>query len=501
MSASGGRGCIFACARSARPLRASSPVRARVLPSLLVLALAWLTPTLARAAGGVSRETFESVLTGFAIVGAAYLISHLVFERLARRYAIVSGVEYLLLGALAGPVFGLISGSVRTSLHPFMVLGTSALAMMAGMELDLRKGGFRARDLAIAALIVGVTAALFLGPPALAFLYLGRPDLADAWILPLVAALSVALIADAGPVRAFTAFFAARGPELARAERVAALLTAAGLVAFGSLFCFSDGLRPGWVHDGDTALRLAILQTALGLCLGGVFTLFLRRRLSHEQRLTVVIGMITFAAGLAYFIHISAIAANFLVGVVVANASRQSGEVRGMLREIRRPFYIVLFFFTGVDLIIDVPIYAYALALPYVLLRLWGRRLGGALGRRFEARSHIPSNLGNALTAPGGLSIGVCLMILLFFASASAGSPAAAPELAAAADAVAATAPEVVTEVGDAAPMRIITAALIVGVVLSEVMAYVLTRRWILDAADVAPERATRRGGFTDEEG
>ena len=428
--------------------------------------MAALTPGAAQAA--VANETFERILTGFAIVGVAYLVSHLLFERIARRFAVVSGVEYVLLGALAGPAFGLISGEVRTSLHPFMVLGTSAIGMSAGIELVLRRGSLR--DLVAAGMISAATAVAVAGPPLLGLLWLGTAEDLFVWALPLVAAVAVALCADVGPVRAFAAFFDADTPEIQRAERVAAFASAIGIVTFGALFCLSDGLGPGPNYDAPTALRLAAFQTLAGALIGVVFTVFLRQRLSAERLLTVVIGMVIFTAGLAYFVHVSALATNFLVGVVVANASGQAGEVRRMLRGIRRPLYIVLFFFVGLDLIVDVPWWSHLLALPYVYLRLWGRRIGGALARRVGGAG--ASNLGHALIAPGGLSVGLCLMTLLFFA-----------------------------EGGYDPTMRQAVAALVAGVVLSELLAYMLTRRWIIDAADVPPERAGRSGFFASEGG
>lgn len=454
---------------SARSPRSAAALRRRSLGlvgALLGLVGA-LAPGAAWASGGVEGETFERILTGFAIVGAAYLVSHVVFERVSRRLGIVSGVEYVLLGALVGPVFELISGDVRAGLHPFMVLGTSAIGMSAGIELDLRRGGYTLRDLLAASIIVVVTAAVVVGPPALGLWWFGTPEDLFVWSLPLLAAAAVALVADASPLRAFAAFFDAKSPEIGRAQRLASLSSAAGILSFGALFWLSDGLGPGPSYDSQEALRLLAFQFGAGALIGAIFAIFLRQRLSPERLLTVAIGMVIFTAGLAYFVHVSALATNFLVGLVVANVSGQSGPVREMLRGIRRPLYIVLFFFIGLDLIIDVPWWSYALALPYVYMRLWGRRVGGALARRVGGVG--ATNVGNALVAPGGLSAGICLMALLFY--------------------------------GQDPTTRQAVAALVVGVVLSELIASVLSRRWIVDVADVPPERATRSGLYTAEEG
>ncbi|MCB9705241.1 MAG: hypothetical protein H6711_25425 [Myxococcales bacterium] len=450
-------------ARFAGTRRAQPPRR-----FLLWIAALALLPAEAQAAGGVASETFERVLTGFAIVGAAYLVSHLLFERIARRFAVISGVEYILLGALAGPGFGLISGDVRVALHPFMILGASALGMSAGIELLVRGRALQLRELLAALVIAATTAAVVALPPLVGLLLAGDPALVAAWSLPLIAAVAVALCADATPVRAFAALFGAESDELRRAERIAALGSTAGIITFGAIFCLSDGLGPGISHPPAVILRLAAFQTGAGALLGLVFALFLRQRLSAGRLLTVMFGMVIFAAGLAFHVHVSAIATNFMIGLVVANASAQSGEVQRMLRGIRRPLYIVLFFFAGLDLVQGAPWWGHALALPYVVLRLWGRRLGGALTRRLGGPG--ASALGDALIAPGGLSVGLCLMALLFFGQ------------------------------GQDPAMRIAVAALIDGVALSELLAYPLTRRWLIDAADVPPERAARRGHFSDEE-
>jgi Kef-type K+ transport system membrane component KefB len=430
------------------------------------LAATLLTPTLARAAGGgVSAETFRQVLFGFLIVAIAYGVSHLLFERLARRFGLVSGVEYLLVGALIGPALGLVDTNLSESLRPVLVLGTGALGMLAGAELRVRDGGFQWRD-AVSALIISITTILVVGvAPAVGLLAIGRHDLLVDWATPLLIVSAIAMVADDAPVRAFVTYLDAKGPAIDRAMKVARLASALAILGVGIVFAMADGLHPGIVRDLPSILREFGLEVGMGTVLGLLFTLFLRQKLAHEQRLTVLVGMVIFASGFAYYAHASAIFVNFLAALIVANASSQGDEIRAMLADIRRPFYIALFFFAGFELPLDVPWWSWSLAIPFLFARLFGRWLGGSLVRNVDRVA--PNNCGSALAGTGGLAIAMLLNVQLFY--------------------------------GGLPTVQATTAALLLALALSEVASYSLVRRWMLDAADVPPERARRRGDFAVE--
>jgi len=57
-------------------------------------------PGRAWAAGGGSGRSIEVVLLIIAVVAIAYLVAHLVLERIADRFGVVSGVECIVVGAV-----------------------------------------------------------------------------------------------------------------------------------------------------------------------------------------------------------------------------------------------------------------------------------------------------------------------------------------------------------------------------------------------------------------
>jgi Kef-type K+ transport system membrane component KefB len=320
----------------------------------------------------------------------------------------------------------------------------------------------------VSALVISLATIVVVGiVPAVGLLAIGRHDLLVEWATPLLIVSAVALVADDAPVRAFVSYLDAKGPAIDRAMKVAKLASAFAILGVGVVFALADGQHPGIVRDLPSILREFGLEVGMGTVLGLLFTLFLRQKLGHEQRLTVLVGMVIFASGFAYYAHASAIFVNFLAALIVANASSQGEEIRGMLADIRRPFYIALFFFAGFELPLDVPWWAWSLAVPFVLARFFGRWLGGTLVRNVDRGA--PVNCGSALAGTGGLAIAILLNIQLFY--------------------------------GGLPTVQATAAALLLALALSEIVSYSLVRRWMLDAADVPPERARRRGDFAVEGG
>src|SRR5699024_9019617 len=122
------------------------------------------------------------------------------------------------------------------------------------------------------------------------------------------------------------------------------------------------------------------IHLLLGIVLGLVFATFLGRDFSDDKLITVFMGMVIFTSGFAYYLHLSPIFVNFVLGVVLINVGRHVDNVQKRLLAIRRPLYIILFFFAGAGWALQAePIWGYALVLAYMGLRFIGR-LVGSLG-------------------------------------------------------------------------------------------------------------------------
>ena len=109
----------------------------RLAPVMFALAM---LPSLAIASGGGEGVSmYQNILLILAVIGVAYLISHLLLDRIQRRFGIVTGVEYIVLGAVVGPAFGLLDHASLEQFTPAVVLGTGSLGLITGIRLDLRR--------------------------------------------------------------------------------------------------------------------------------------------------------------------------------------------------------------------------------------------------------------------------------------------------------------------------------------------------------------------------
>lgn len=406
-----------------------------------------------------------------AVASVAFIVTHFLAEWLQKRWGIVTGVEYIVLGAVLSPAFGryydlgieVLTAETLTQVSPALVLGEGSLGLLAGVILNFRaRDGVTARAFG-AGLLVTLTTLGFvtLLPMAVATYFLGL-DEAVRYLPHLLCFGAVASVASSAPLRSLIAFLDARGEGAQLVTRVARSSSSFAVIAFGVIFCLfkpaSDLIEA--VNYGpvvDVLFWLAV-HVLFGVLLGLVFALFLLRYTDDEQILTIVIGMVIFTSGIGYFLKLSPIVVCFVLGVAFANTSpTQASHVQRMLLSIERPLYIVIFFFVGASMTLDVAWWAWFAAVPYLLLRAAGRNLGGVLIRAASPSLRPLPPVGPALLAPGPLSAAM----LLNFQHVYSDQPLVAE----------------------------VYAALLVAIVVSEPIAYRSSRRWLIDATDVSLSR------------
>jgi Kef-type K+ transport system membrane component KefB len=408
--------------------------------------------TLPLLAAGSGAE-IRSLLVLLGIIAAAYLITHLLVERLQRRFGFVTGIEYILIGVLVGPVLGLLDARTMEMFTPAIVLGTGSLGLLTGMRLRVKS--FGARDveaLRVAMWVTLGTSLMIIGLPMLGlWLHSGAKHFATA--LPLLLGLNaVAVAADPGPIAALRRFLLARGTAADLAIRTCQMCAALAVIAFGLIFCIHN---PGSVllRDELAPLEWLALHLLIGLLLGVLFAMFLRRDLNEEQTLTVIIGVVIFTSGLAYSIKLSPIFVNFVLGLVLTNLSRHGEEVEKRLVGVERPLYIILFFSAGAKIAFEKIWWVYPLVVPALLLRIGGRSLGSLIAARTGEDRGM--SLGRVLLTPGGLSVAMALNFL---------------------------------EVYGAWPLaRAAYGGLVLFITASEILSYRRTRAWLIDYTDVPP--------------
>lgn len=437
-----------------------------------VAALTLFIPSAGFAAeGGLSEESFQAILFLLGLVSLAFVVTHVVTEWVARRFGVVTGVEYVVLGAAVGPIAGLLRPEMLHQVAPAMVLAQGSLGLLAGILLNFRnRAETSARSFGVGLVVTLGTMLAVAAPPLAAIGYFFGKASVYHYMPHVLCAAAVASVASAAPLSSLIAFLDARGEGSDVVVRVARACSSFAVVLFGIIFCLFKpaselliGLEAGAWQSFAFWFGVHI---AIGGTLGLIFTLFLIRDFEDEKILTVVIGMVIFTSGVAYYLKLSPIFVCFVLGLVLANICRQAGHVVRMLLSVERPLYIVLFFFFGASISFDVSWATVAgIAVVYLVLRGIGRSAGGVAATRLSPSTRQLPQVGAALLAPGALSAAMLLNFLQVFQA-----EAHVPEL---------------------------YAALLLGVVVSEPIAYRFSRRWLIDATDVAigRESAGSTGG------
>ncbi|MEQ1505389.1 MAG: hypothetical protein ABMB14_24365 [Myxococcota bacterium] len=371
----------------------------------------WMTD--AHAADASPAGSLSTVLVLLAVVGSAYLLTHFVVERAQQRFLFVSGLEYVVLGVLLGPhaLPQIQPFADLTRLAPVFAFAAGWVGLLYG--LDARSAPVEARPLRIAvldAVVTGVvvTAAAhwwfqagLVAPPA-------PPR--EAWST----AILLGCAAAAGSSSAVELLQSRYGqlatrllPLLKRTSRFGDLVA---IGAFGLVFC--------WFHQGTTLTaepvgprEWFVLTVGLGVVLGWLFAMFLGDDRSENSVFLAMVGTLLLASGAAFFLNLSAVFVNLVLGLVLAQ-TRFGDQLRTQLEQTAKPARLVLLLFAGSQWR-PVPLVPAALVvLGFLGLRMLAKVVASAVG---TAGTPLRADLFRGLIAQGDVAVAMALSFRLVY--------------------------------------------------------------------------------------
>jgi hypothetical protein len=354
----------------------------------------------------------QTTLAALAVITVGYIFAYLIFDRLRDRYGYVGGAEYVVIGFLLGPrVTGLLDAGQVQDLTPIVSLALGWLGMLLGTyfrvpTMALIEGSYLRVALAEAVATFGIALAASLA----LFRYVVEAPWPDAAVLSGTLA-AVATLSSPVAVDAVVDRVRVRSrvpPVLQLAARMDALVA---VVAFGLVLAIfhqgdvAPGVRP------PTATEWAVINVAVGVASGVLFHLFLgpRGHLDEGRLFVALAGAIVVASGASYYLNLSPIFTNLVLGVILANSGGAHRDVARLLLSTERPVYLALLLLAGaawspgsVDLLFIAPL--------FVLIRVGARFLGGAIAGGQVAPPELRAKgLGRGLLALGGLAVALAV--------------------------------------------------------------------------------------------
>ncbi|MBX3248318.1 MAG: hypothetical protein KF901_14150 [Myxococcales bacterium] len=390
------------------------------LPLTLALAAAWAPSRALAAGGGGDDGTTLTVVLLLAGVAGAYLLAHFVVDELQTRFLVLPGVEYLLLGLL---LTLLIPSNVLDvgQLLPMIALAAGWIGLLRGMGLDrATRRGWAPHTVRIALLHHGVPGAL-VGVGFYFFVESGWADYFFGLTLDglgpretAAAAFMLGCCAAADSVEPFDILarrYRIEGPltELLRgASRLGDLFV---LIVFGLVFCIWHPWTSGALQLTPT--EWGALQFGLGVLLGLLFTPFLGGSESSNKRFLALVGIITFASGAAFFLELSSLSVNVVLGIVLVNVARTGREIRDTVANTGKPMHLLLLMFAGALWQPPPLVPTVAVLGGFLVLRVLGKALASRIGA--WGIPELRKDLYRAFLAHGEVSVAMAVSFQVVF--------------------------------------------------------------------------------------
>ena len=346
-------------------------------------------------------------LTLLVLVAAAFFAAHFASDRLAKRFLIVSGAEYLALGILLGPqATGILTPGLLESLAPFPLLALGWIGVITGTRFNLQEMvnvsavTYQVAMLESTLTFTTVTALLLF---ALSWSFDTSLSVAGP------AAITLGAIAVSSSRQTYNVVSTHLGTSnpLVRQLDISAAINALTAAAIFGCVLSAYHAAPAGAARPLTTMEWTVLTVALGGVGGMLFHLFLGPE-AHIDRLFVALaGAIILVSGAAAYLQLSPLFAGVAFGFVLTNTSRRREEIVAALLRIERPLFFVLLVFAGAMWRPSLR----AWVLP-VLLFLAARAAGKIGGARLAARTLgllpvLGPHWGRALLGQGGIAVAI----------------------------------------------------------------------------------------------
>lgn len=343
------------------------------------------------------------------VVIGAYLAAHVVFEWLGRRYLVVSGAEYLLLGVLLGPeVSGLIEASEVGGFAPLMSLALGWIGAVIGAQFLIPgliriPGRFFHSAFVEAIVTLGLVGVVM----AVAFARLFGATL-EAVALPALTLGAVATVSAPAGIALATLRLGRHDPAVRQLEVATAVDAVVAIVAFGLLLSVVNA-APAVTPRAPTATEWAVIGVAIGLIGGALFHLFLGGERKIDRLFIGLAGAVILVSGAAAYLRLSPLLPALLVGAILINTSRNRQAIKEVLARVERPLYFVLLIFAGAAWSPGGPATA-LVVLCFIGARIAAKLTGGAAGALSAGNiSELGAGWGRALLGQGGLAVAIAL--------------------------------------------------------------------------------------------
>ncbi|RMF60793.1 MAG: hypothetical protein D6748_03220, partial [Calditrichaeota bacterium] len=290
-------------------------------------------------------------ILGFLIVlGAAVIGSLVIFPRVNPQNPIisglaVSGIPYILTGLLLGPqVFNFLSVDILQSLEPLLSLTLGWAGLLFGIHLRWRNIKRYPPNYTLFTAVQSLLSfVIILGICWYALDRLG--GFSSLQILELSLILG-AIGCNTTPITIARTILVhkASGRLTHLMQFVSGLDGVWGIVISGITFALFNSASSNWVTSN---WQWILVYLVFGILFGLAYVYLIRQRFDNEEMVLLVLGLVIFTSGVGFYLHLSPIFLNMIVGVVIAQFRREAEKTVRILSYAETPIYLILLLYAG----------------------------------------------------------------------------------------------------------------------------------------------------------
>jgi Kef-type K+ transport system membrane component KefB len=286
------------------------------------------------------------LLMGLLLV--AYLGSFLVGgERSIGGVGLPSSVEWVVLGAVIGPsALGVVSTSVVDGVESVVTVGLSWLLFTAGVRYATTSRG----NISFARVLVALCWSLATAGAVFAAVYFGvariAPELVKDRLVLALALAAVSCETTRHVMRWVRERYDAHGPLIDLLEDIACSEDVVPMGILVALTALAGKSKLAWLG----VPTVSGITIGLGAILGALCAQLLGREFRLRESWGTVLGFSLLAIGVSAMVGIAFVVVLFVMGVVLALASKHADEVRAMLQPTERGALLPLLIVCGVRL-------------------------------------------------------------------------------------------------------------------------------------------------------
>jgi Kef-type K+ transport system membrane component KefB len=353
----------------------------------------------------------------FVVIG--FLSFHFINQRLQKKLLYLTGLEFLLIGILIGQPFVnflnqsiglqlpiLLNDENSVQLRPIIAIIIGAVGFSVGLQFRIKELFNYSPEhfkLSITDVLFTMIFMCCLSFVIISKIFQSFIQLEDVIASSLIIGITSTTL-SIGVLESIKSKFQAEGNNFNTLLLVPKLNNFFAISLLGLMLVL---IRHGSTRGiSITPIEWFVLNIALGLLMGFLFFVFLEREEDENKLLVALLGIIIFSSGSAYFLNLSPLFLNMLVGFVIGNFFKSKETLTEIFRKLEHPFYVIILIYAGAIIRIDnFLVFIFGLIM-YLILRYLIKIFNGWLAFKSSFdKSKFSPLIGKGLSTQGILAI------------------------------------------------------------------------------------------------